>query len=61
MATDVMRAVDHMREATGHPPLPSLTISLFAPETSLFLKVMVVVIRERVLLRVTAEGPRGSG
>lgn len=30
-------------------------------KTSLFLKVIVAVIRERVLLRVTAKGLRGSG
>lgn len=30
-------------------------------KTSLFLKVIVAVIRDRVLLRVTAEGLRGSG
>lgn len=30
-------------------------------KTSLFLKVIVALIRERVLLRVTAEGLRGSG
>lgn len=35
--------------------------TLLWKKTSLFLKVIVAVIRERVLLRVTAEGLRGSG
>lgn len=48
-----------MRMAYGGRLFP-ISIPLWK-KTSLFLKVIVAVIRERVLLRVTAEGLRGSG
>lgn len=53
----VMRMADQMH--IGGRLFP-ISVALWK-KTSLFLKVIVAVIRERLLLRVTAEGLRGSG